>query len=179
MATLQETVERYGAEPRAPKLERQKIPQRTVWQRIKGEWPEFDPPRIPASGLTIVWLWLHVLDDDPTPPTAEEIAAEAAEADRRHPETQEAGYRRSHSDWLERRLASNAEYYSHQAWHELEAALDGRRGLPGERLAWLQTHERAIRALIENAKAEHRRRWPVGVAAVTSRVRTKPSGRAG
>jgi hypothetical protein len=106
------------------------------------------------------WIWWHILDDNPDPPSAEEIAAEAADEDQRYPECHGAMFRRRHPDWLACKVESAAEYHSYRAWHELRAALDGNRGLPGERLRWLQTHEPAIRGLIADVKAEHRRRWP-------------------
>lgn len=159
MATLEEMIKSFDA---APRPERQEVPARTIWQRIKGEWPEFRPPPIPRTGLTLEWVWRRVLDEDPTPPSAEEMAAAAAEEDRRFPECQEALYRRQHPEWLEERMTFAAEYHSEQRWQEVERYLDGGRGLPPERMEWLRRHEELIRALVEKAKDEHLARYGDG-----------------
>jgi hypothetical protein len=83
------------------------------------------------------WIWWHILDDNPDPPGAEALAAAAAREDREYPECHGSRYRRQFPNWLEERLASDAEYHSYLAWYELEAALEGRRGLPSDRLGWL------------------------------------------
>jgi len=155
MATLQEMVERYGAEPPAPRPDRQKIPARTVWQRIKGEWPEFRPPPVPRTGLTLEWVWLHVLDDDPAPPSAEELSADASEEDRRYPECHNAMYRRSRPNWLEEKVASYTELARERRWQEVERYLNGGGGLSPKRSEWVLDRADLIRPLVEAAKAEH------------------------
>lgn len=159
MATLEEMIKSFGLTQGA---ERQEGPTRTIWQRIKDEWPEFRPPPVPRAGLTLEWVWRHVLDDDPTPPSAEELAAAAAEEDRRYPECQEALYRRQHPDWLEERVAFSAEYHGERRWQGIEDHLNSGRGLPPERIEWLRRHEDLIRALVEKAKAKHVARYGEG-----------------
>lgn len=160
MATMQQLVEGYGAVP--PRRESATVPVRTVWERIGNKWPPFDPPRIPPTGLSIRWLWWHVLDDNMDPPSAEQLAAAAREEDQRFPEGEGARYRRRFPDWLEREVESAAEYCSFESWHGLEQALEGRRRLPADRQGWLRKHEAEIRPLLEDARANHRRRWPEG-----------------
>jgi hypothetical protein len=150
MPTWQEMVDEHNDV--APPAMTETSEQRT-WRLIKGEWLPFAPPRVPASGLSLAWLWRHVLDEDAAGPSAEEVAAAAAEEDRTYPECESARYRRAEPDWLAQKVAWNEKYYGHRAWFEMERALAGGRGLPGERLAWLQTHESAIRDLIATARA--------------------------
>jgi hypothetical protein len=129
---------------------------RTIWQRIKGEWPPLIPPPLP---LTLDKVWQYVLLDDPTPPSAEQLAADAAKEDREYPECHNAIYRRSHPDWLEEKVAFCAEYHGEWRWLEIERYLNGGRGLSPERSEWLLGHEELIRPLVEEAKADHIRRY--------------------
>jgi hypothetical protein len=141
------------------RIEPEEPGRRTIWQQIKGEWPPLIPPPPP---LTLEKVWLYVLLDDPTPPSAKDLAAEAAEEDRRYPECHNAMYRRSHPDWLERDVAFYTELNRERRWQEIERYLNGGSGLPPERSEWLCRHEELIRRLVEEANAEHVRRYGEG-----------------
>jgi hypothetical protein len=153
MPTLEEMVNQTNlssqSEPEVPGT-------RTIWQQIKGEWPSLIPPPLP---LTLEKVWQYVLLEDPTPPSAEDLAAEAAEEDQRYPECHNATYRRFHPDWLEEKVACCAEYHGYRRWQEIERYLAGGGDLSPERSEWLQRHEDLIRPLVEEAKAEHVRRY--------------------
>jgi hypothetical protein len=149
MTTFEEMINEFGGSPQA---EPQEPTRRTIWQQIKDEWPPLIPPPLP---LTLEKAWQYILLDDPAPPSAEELAAEAAKEDREYPECHGALYRRSHPDWLENDVAIYTELSHERRWGELERCLDGGLGLPDERRDWLLRHEDVIRPLIAAAKAEH------------------------
>jgi hypothetical protein len=153
MPTLEEMINETNLSSRN---EPEEPVRRTIWQQIKNEWPPLIPPPPP---LTLEKVWQYVLLDDSAPPSAEDLAAEAAEEDRRYPECHNAMYRRSHPDWLEEKAASRAEYYGYRRWQELERYLNGGDDLSPERSEWLRRHEDLIRPLVEEAKAEHIRRY--------------------
>jgi hypothetical protein len=161
MPTLEQLIAKYGRTP-APDPE-EPLSEAALWRWMAGgELRPFDPPEAPRE-LTLEWLWRHVidgLDGAVTPPTADELKAEAEAEDRRFPETPAAMYRRAHSDWLPEKLEWNARYYSRQRWEGVESVLDGGARQTPERLAWLRAREALIRPLIEAAKAEHFRRYP-------------------
>jgi hypothetical protein len=159
MPTFEEMVEGFGAPPVAAPGE---TAEQRVWRRIKGKWLPFHPPPLPRTGSSLEWVWRFVLDDDPAPPTTEQLRGEAALEDEKFPECHNALYRRSHPDWLEEKLSCYTEYHSERRWRRIEDYLDGAGGLPAERLAWLRAHEEAVRPVIEEAKAEHFRRYSVG-----------------
>ena len=70
-------------------------------------------------------MWQYVLLEDPTPPNAENLAAAAAEEDRRYPECHNAMYRRAYPDWLEEKLAFYTELSRERRWQEIECYLNG------------------------------------------------------
>jgi hypothetical protein len=156
MPTLEEMINEFEGSSRTEPKEPAK---RTIWQQIKGEWPLLIPP---PSPLNLEKVWRYVLLDDPAPPSAEELAVEASEEDRRYPECHNAIYRRSHPDWLEEKVASCAEYHSERRWQEIARYLNGGSGLSPERSEWLRGNEKLIRPLIEAAKAEHVARYGEG-----------------
>jgi hypothetical protein len=156
MPTLEEMINQIDVSSRAAPEEPGR---RTIWQQIKGEWPPLIPPPPP---LTLENVWQYVLLDDPTPPSAEQLAAQAAKEDRDHPECHNAMYRRSHPDWLEEKVGSYAEYHGEQRWKEIERYLNGGSGLSQERSEWLCRHEELIRPLVEEAKAGHVARYGGG-----------------
>src|SRR5262249_16291344 len=129
---------------------------RTIWQQIKGEWPPLIPPPLP---LSLERVWQHILLEDPAPPSAEDLAAEAAEEDRCHPESQGARFRRSNPDWLEEKMAFYAAYHGYRRWQEIEHYLNTSGDLSPERSEWMQRHADAIRHLVGEAKAAHIRRY--------------------
>ena len=80
MPTLEEMINQIDVSSRT---ENEESGGRTIWQRIKGEWP----PLIPQPPLlTLEKVWQYVLLEDPTPPNAGDLIAEAAEEDQRYPE---------------------------------------------------------------------------------------------
>jgi hypothetical protein len=101
-------------------------------------------------------VWQYVLLDDPAPPSAEDMVAEAAEEDRRYPECHNAMYRRSHPHWLGEKLAFYTELSGERRWQEMERYLGGGGGLSRERSKWMLDHADLIRPLVDEAKAEHR-----------------------
>jgi hypothetical protein len=153
MPTLEEMINQIDVSSRT---DNEEPGGRTIWQRIKGEWPPLIPPPPP---LTLEKVWQYVLLEDPTPPNAGDLAAEAAEEDRRYPECHNAMYRRSHPDWLEEQVASSVEYHGYRCWQEMERYLNGGGELSPERNEWIRRHEDLIRPLVEEAKAEHIRRY--------------------
>jgi hypothetical protein len=132
---------------------------RTVWQQIKNEWPPFIPPSPP---LTLERVWQYVVLDDPAPPTAVDLATEAAEEVRCYPECHNAMYRRSHPDWLERDVAFYTELSRERRWQEIERYLNDGGDLSQERRSWMLGHADLIRPLVEEAKAEHRAHYGEG-----------------
>ena len=95
-----------------------------------------------------------MLDEAPTPPSAEDLVAAAAEEERRYPECQEAHYRRQHPGWLEERPRSA--YHGECRLQGIEVYLSGGRDLAPERREWL-SHEELIRLLTEAARPNMRR----------------------
>jgi hypothetical protein len=156
MPTLEEMINHIDVSSRT---EPEEPGRRTIWQQIKGEWPSLIPPPLP---LTIEKVWQYILLDDPAPPSAEELAANAAEEDRRYPEAQDAMYRRAHPNWLVRDVAFYTELSCERRWQEIERYLDGGSGLPPERSEWLYGHEELLRRLVEEAKAVHVARYGEG-----------------
>jgi hypothetical protein len=157
--SLEELIEQFGVAPLVPLED----PDEAAWRILKGEWPRFSPPPIPRSGLTLDWLWVHVLGETPDGPDAEELRAAAEAEDRAAPETAAAQYRRAHPDWLEQKLAWNAEYYAGRTWQRLEQCFrDHGSDLRPERVDWLRAHEEIIRHVLEAAKAAHYRRYSIG-----------------
>jgi hypothetical protein len=157
--TLEELIEQFGvaSPPEVPES-----PEDAAWRRLRGEWPAFAPPPLPRAGLTIEWLWQHVLDDAPDGPDAEELRSSAEAEDRLWPETVDAQYRRAHPQWLDEKLAWNAEYCGRRRWERLEEIFEHGGGLPPERVDWLRAHEEAVRPVLEEAKAAHFRRYSIG-----------------
>jgi hypothetical protein len=153
MPTLEEMINEIDVSSRADPEEPGR---RTIWQQIKNEWPPLIPPPLP---LTLEKVWQYILLEDPAPPSADDLAAEAAEEDRRYPECHNAMYRRSHPDWLEEQVTSRAEYYGYRRWQEIERYLNGGGDLSPERGEWMRHHEDLIRLLIDKAKVEHIRRY--------------------
>jgi hypothetical protein len=149
MPTLEEMINQIGVpswtDPEEPG-------RRTIWQEIENEWPPLIPPPLP---LTLDKVWQYILLEDPAPPSAEDLSAEAAAEDRRYPECHNAIYRRSHPDWLEEQVASSAEYHGYRRWQEIERYLKGGGDLSPERGEWIRHQEDLIRPLIDEAKVAH------------------------
>jgi hypothetical protein len=156
MPTLEEMINQIDVSSRTDPEEPSS---RTIWQQIKGEWPPLIPPPPP---LTLQKVWQYVLLDDPTPPSAEDLVAEAAEEDQRYPECQNAMYRRACPDWLEEKLAFYTEVSRERRWQQIERYVNGGGDLSPERGEWMRHHEDLIRPLIEEAKAEHVARYGEG-----------------
>jgi hypothetical protein len=149
MPTLEEMINRIDV---ASRTKPEEPGTRTIWQQIKGEWPPLIPPPPP---LTLEKVWQYVLLEDPTPPNAEDLAAEAAEEDRRYPECHNARYRQANPDWLEGKLAFYTELSRERRWQEIERYLNDGGDLSPERSEWMLDHAGLIRPLIEEAKAEY------------------------
>jgi hypothetical protein len=156
MPTFEEMINEFGSSLRT---ELKEPTRRTIWQQIKDEWPPLNPPPPP---LTLEKVWKYILLDDPAPPSAEELAAEAAKEDREYPECHGVVYRRSHPDWLEEKVAFLTELSHERRWREVERCLDDTSDHSPERSEWLRHHEALIRPLVEEAKAEHIRRYGEG-----------------
>ena len=54
-----------------------------------------------------------------------------------------------------------AKYLGGETWERIERCLDRGEGLSAERVAWLRTHEKEIRPLLETARAEHFAHYPI------------------
>jgi len=139
-------------------------PEPTVWERLAPEWPPFEPPAELPSNPSIEWLWLTLFSEaPPVAPTAIELAQRAAAEDARYPEAHPARYRRSHPHWLAETLALHVKLSRAQRWQRIEMLLTARatpeagwNAADRRRIAWLQDHAAAIRAVIEEAKAPTR-----------------------
>jgi hypothetical protein len=117
--------------------------------------------------LTIEWLWTVLGGETPDAPVAEDLLQEAAAYDAKFPETQEAVRRREHPDWLTEQLTFLTERLREERWQRIEHLFDtahwpGRSTTEQRRIAWLQTHEEAIRPVLEAAKATHYRDYCIG-----------------
>jgi hypothetical protein len=161
MPTLEELIASVNAE--APEVE---IVGPEVWRGLDATWQP--PPSLPPlEELSLDWLravlWHEVLGE----PDAAEIARKAEEYDREHPESQEAVYRRANPNWLREKVEGYQEYFSEYRWVRIEQLLVTATGRPEhgwqrpdrQRIAWLRENADVIRPLLEEAEAEHHRRY--------------------
>jgi hypothetical protein len=166
MPTLEELIAQVNtARPRP------EAPEPDPSQLLDREWPPFDPPAaLPRRlRLTVEWLWEALWGEMPYQPDAFDLARGAAEHDTRFPKSQEARYRRENPDWLAETVAFYVECWSDHRWRRVEQLLGANASREAgwsatdlRRIAWLRQHEEAIRPVLEQAKAEHFRRYGIG-----------------